>query len=507
MEVYELFIQEDSEFSGVDAISIVEEPAIEEDFITLAAHKQELAKIDNEKRILMGPALVPNRKIYRRDDDKEYYIFFSEPTVRKASELFLARGKQNNSTLEHEYKLKGLSVVESWIVEDEEKDKTRLYNLDMPKGTWMVSVKVNNDEVWEEYVKSGKVKGFSIEGFFQENKENSPKELSREECEDCDGGCDVCLKELKAEQELLEAVAALEDVELESYGGYPESARNNAKLGIKRNKEIGNRCATQVGKVRGQQLARGEKFTLSTLKRIYSYLSRAETYYDASKPEACGTISYLLWGGKSMKNWVESKLKGLDELASQKISDTLAIIDDRLAYSSKEMAEKAAKDIGCEGFHTHEFEEQTWYMPCKEHSLAEVGPRGGIRKSPKAPKSGTPNPKPKGKGTAKGDASGKRGAKVSQKDAKALQKKADEFNEKYKSKLGYGITVGMLKSVFQRGLGAFNTSRSPNVRSASQWAHARVNAFMYLVKNGRPQNAKYTTDNDLLPSKHPKSSK
>ena len=96
---------------------------------------------------------------------------------------------------------------------------------------------------------------------------------------------------------------------------------------------------------------------------------------------------------------------------------------------------------------------------------------------------------------------------MSQKDAKSLQKKADEFNEKYKAKLGYGLTVGMLKSVFQRGLGAFNTSHSPNVKSASQWAHARVNAFMYLVKNGKPQNAKYTTDYDLLPKKHPKSSK
>ena len=309
MEVYELFIQEDSEFSGVDAISIVEEPAIEEDFITLAAHKQELAKIDDEKRILMGAALVPNRKIYRRDEDKEYYIFFSETTVRKASELFLARGKQNNSTLEHQYKLKGLSVVESWIVEDEKQDKTRLYNLEVPKGTWMVSVKVNNDEVWEEYVKSGKVKGFSIEGFFQDNKEDAPRESVEENL------CADCFEELQAEFELQEVLASFEDVELESYGGYPESARNNAKLGIKRNKELGNKCATQVGKVRGQQISRNSKFTLSTLKRIYSYLSRAEAYYDASKPEACGTISYLLWGGKSMKNWVESKLKGLDELS------------------------------------------------------------------------------------------------------------------------------------------------------------------------------------------------
>ena len=309
MKVYELFIEEDSEFSGIDAISIVEEPAIEEDFITLSADKVQLAKVDDEKRILMGAALVPNRKIYRNSEDEEYYIFFSEKTVRKASELFLARGKQNNSTLEHEYNIKGLSVVESWIVEDETNDKSKLYNLNVPIGTWMVSVKVNNDHIWEEFVKTGKVKGFSIEGYFTDNKEEAPRESVEENL------CADCFQELQAEQELLEAVAALEEVALESYGGYPESARNNAKLGIKRNKELGNKCATQVGKVRAQQLARGENFTLPTLKRIYSYLSRAEAYYDASKPEACGTISYLLWGGKSMKNWVESKLKGLDELS------------------------------------------------------------------------------------------------------------------------------------------------------------------------------------------------
>jgi len=96
---------------------------------------------------------------------------------------------------------------------------------------------------------------------------------------------------------------------------------------------------------------------------------------------------------------------------------------------------------------------------------------------------------------------------VSKADEASLQKKANDFNERYKEKLGYGVTIGQLKSVFQRGLGAFNTSHSPRVTSAKQWAHARVNAYMYLVKNGRPQNAKYTTDYDLLPKKHPKSSK
>ena len=443
--IIELIIDEENEFSGIEAISVVENPAIEEDFIALKEHKEvKLAEVDKEKRILMGAALIPNKKIYRNSGEEEYYIFFSEDTVRKASELFLMKGNQNNSTLEHNVELEGMSVVESWIIEDETKDKSRKYNFDLPVGTWMVSVKVNNDDVWDQ-VKAGEVKGFSIEGYFADKMER-PKESLPEQM------CSECLEELNAEYELLEALESLsEEVELESYGGYPESASNNAKLGIKRNKELGNKCATQVGKVRGQQLARGEKFTLPTLKRIYSYLSRAAEYYDPSKPEACGTISYLLWGGKSMLNWTESKLKGLE--------------------------------------------------------AAEVGPKGGIKSSPKAPKSDTKNPNPKGKGSAKGDASGKTGAKVSAKDRATLQSKADEFNERYKEKLGYGATVGALASVFQRGLGAFNTSRSPQVKSASQWAFARVNAFLYLLKNGRPQNAKYTTDYDLLPKKHPKSSK
>ena len=136
--------------------------------------------------------------------------------------------------------------------------------------------------------------------------------------------------------------------------------------------------------------------------------------------------------------------------------------------------------------------------------MAEVGERGGIKKSPKAPKSDTPNRNPKGKGTAKGDASTTRGAKVSKKDEATLKQKSDDFNKRYKDKLGYGVNVGMLKAVFQRGLGAFNVSHSPRVKSASQWSFARVNAFLYLVKNGRPQNPKYTGDFDLLPTKHPK---
>ena len=104
---------------------------------------------------------------------------------------------------------------------------------------------------------------------------------------------------------------------------------------------------------------------------MYSYLSRAEEYYDPSDTTACGTISYLLWGGKSAKSWAESKIKQLN-LYTEIINEEYAIIDDRLAYSSRKKAEEMAKDLGCEGYHVHEVEGKEWFMPCEQHSEEEL---------------------------------------------------------------------------------------------------------------------------------------
>ena len=509
MKIVELILDDNEDLTGIEAISIVENPAIEEDFVALKSQELKLAEVDKEKKILLGALLVPNKPIYRKSGEEEYYIYFTRDTVRKASQLYLQKGNQNNSTLEHQHTIKGLSLVESWIVEDNEKDKSRLYGLDVPVGTWMGAVKVNNDEIWDEYVKTGKVKGFSIEGYFadkaQRPKDQTINDLAKIEEEEAE----ALLSQVKGIIKKDKRYKGGNKMVLESYSDYPSGVKNNAKKGIELNKKVNNKCATDVGKIRAQQLAQGKPISKETIKRMYSYLSRAEEYFNPSDNEACGTISYYLWGGKAGLRWSKSKLKELGEieLASMKVDDDFAIILDRLAYASKEMAEKIAKDIGCEGIHEHDFEGQIWYMPCEKHALAEVGPRGGIKKSPKAPKSGTPNPNPKGEGTAKGDASTTRGAKVSKKDEATLKQKSDDFNKRYKDKLGYGVNVGMLKAVFQRGLGAFNVSHSPRVTNPSQWAFARVNAFMYMVRNGRPQNAKYTGDFDLLPKGHPKSNK
>jgi len=180
-KIIELVIDENDLQTGIHAVSVVHSPAIEENFIALSKHEIELKEVDAEKKILMGAALVPNKQILRADKDgKGYYIYFSEDTIKKASELFLMRSNQNNATLEHKEKLNGLSVVESWVIDNPEMDKSKEYGFNLPKGTWMISMKVNNEDIWKE-VKAGKVKGFSIEGYFADKYEMSQEKDEREE--------------------------------------------------------------------------------------------------------------------------------------------------------------------------------------------------------------------------------------------------------------------------------------------------------------------------------------
>lgn len=294
MRIVELIIDETEELSGVDAVSIVEFPAIESNFVSLNQQLQ-LAKVDDEKRILMGAALIPNKHIYRRNGNDEYYIFFSEETVRKASELFLINSNQNNATLEHQKELKDLSVVESWIVEDADMDKSKKYGLNAPVGTWIVSMKVNNDTIWNDFVKTGKVKGFSIEGYFADKLEMS---LQKE-------------KEL----ELIEQIKTIilnnekKKTNLESYTDYPEQATENAKIALRYAEENGwGDCGTPVGKARANQLANREPISEDTISRMAAF-ERHRQNSDRQLGDGCGRLMWLAWGGDAGIEWASRKLK------------------------------------------------------------------------------------------------------------------------------------------------------------------------------------------------------
>lgn len=169
MRIVELILDDQQMASGIDAISIVEAPAIESNFIALKSHEMKFAQVDAEKRILMGPVLIPDKPIYRKQvmngEMQEFYVYFSKDTVRKASQMFLLKGNQGNATIEHELAVQGVCMVETWIKEDMEKDKSAIYGMNDPIGTWMGCLKVTNDEVWAD-AKNGKFKGFSIEGYF-----------------------------------------------------------------------------------------------------------------------------------------------------------------------------------------------------------------------------------------------------------------------------------------------------------------------------------------------------
>jgi hypothetical protein len=177
METYKvLFNEQDNE--GVYCISLVSDPAIGVNFITLSKQTElKLATVNEEQRILMGAILIPEQPIYRNQDGQEFNIVFPKETIKQVQQNFALKGYQNNSTIEHSgVQIDDVTFIESWIKEDEVHDKSVHYGFNEPVGSWFGLMKVNNDEIWNDYVKTGKVKGFSIDGVFDMEKVNLKSE-------------------------------------------------------------------------------------------------------------------------------------------------------------------------------------------------------------------------------------------------------------------------------------------------------------------------------------------
>ena len=181
--IVELVIDDESQELAIDAISLVASPAIQQDFVYFGKEKNNLtfAKVDEEKRMLVSPALIPNKQIFRYNPntDSEYYVYFSPETVRKASELYLKHNNHHKATYEHKDRVSGVLTVESWIKEGD-MDKSKLYGYDLPNGTWFVKMKITNDELWSK-VKDGSLKGLSIEGYFTDKMEKMSEKVATDE--------------------------------------------------------------------------------------------------------------------------------------------------------------------------------------------------------------------------------------------------------------------------------------------------------------------------------------
>jgi len=181
METFKVILNDEEE-NGVFAISHVLDPAIEAMYVFMGNEKDveiKLATVSDEKRIVVGPVLIPNQLILRKHPTTgdPFNIFFDAETIKHIQENFVSKSYQNNSTIEHDGKfIEDVSFVETWIKEDDVHDKSVLYGFDQPIGTMFAMQKVKNDDVWNDYIKTGKVKGFSIDGVFDLEKINLKSE-------------------------------------------------------------------------------------------------------------------------------------------------------------------------------------------------------------------------------------------------------------------------------------------------------------------------------------------
>lgn len=319
----------DDIFGELKRISLVSEPAIEADFMLFNNMDMKFKAIDDEKRILTGPAMRPNIKIKRYNELGElYYGVFSEEVVRQAAEMFFKKGSNTNKTnLEHEFEIDGVFVFESWIVENPELDKSKELGFNgVKKGDWFVSMKVDNDIVWNNYLKTGVIKGFSVEiragekeidtidmirAVLSSNKDDEWKfEAIEVLCNE--DFIDVVAKPYVDETGKIkkEPVSGLEDIEeFESYGDYPEAAKRNAQIALDWAEKNGwGSCGTAVGKARANQLAKGEPITEETIARMAAF-ERHRQNSDKELGDGCGRLMWQAWGGDEGIEWAQRKLE------------------------------------------------------------------------------------------------------------------------------------------------------------------------------------------------------
>jgi hypothetical protein len=170
MKIFEMKLG--NEDDGVFAISLVDAPAINEMFVLLSENGKTILKTlqlkasDKEKKLVSGPILIPEQQILRKDEKtgEEYMIYFTAETIEKISQNYLINNHQNSSTIQHEKPVESIFMVESWIVG--KNDKSKDLGFDLPEGTWFGTLKVQDENLWDTFLKTGILKGFSIEGNF-----------------------------------------------------------------------------------------------------------------------------------------------------------------------------------------------------------------------------------------------------------------------------------------------------------------------------------------------------
>ncbi len=321
--LYELRIEDDTD--EVFAISLVESPAIESDFVYFDKEIVQFAKVDTEQKMLLGPILIPDKKILRVDGEgKPYHVFFTKDTVKKLAQNYLMKKYTDKATIEHDKTVKGVHLVESWV-KDGKLDKSNNYGLNLPEGTWVGMFKITDDKIWNDYVKTGKVQGFSIEGLFTHALVHASKiDLEKDISDLTEDEANVLLSQIRALIKKDKRFGKGQRIEFESYTDYPQSVREAARIAREQNEKVGGKCMTLVGKRRAADLEEGRPVSRDTIARMVSYLSRAKDVYEQNKSDrtSCSYIAYKGWGGETALTWAENKLKQIDMEAQPSISST-----------------------------------------------------------------------------------------------------------------------------------------------------------------------------------------
>jgi hypothetical protein len=310
LPVYEIFINDDDE-TGMNLISVVEKPAIEIKGYAFSDIVELEFKKEGDKQIIVGPALIPNKKIRREDEDGNlYYVFFSKETIERMVEKFNRYGSNRKINFEHTDKMIDAFIMEDWIVEDAYYDKSKKYGFDVPVGTYMIKVKIEDKQFWLEEVKENGRFGFSIEGLLGQQ---------------------------------LVSMSAVEQ-EFVSYTDYPKAAIENAKIALRWAEENGwGSCGTPVGKQRANQLANGEAISEETISRMAAF-ERHRQNSPKELGDGCGRLMWLAWGGDEGVEWAQRKLKqireeklssDIDSLTEEELKEIVTTFDFNIIRSKK----------------------------------------------------------------------------------------------------------------------------------------------------------------------------
>jgi len=176
LPIYQLEISDDlNDDVEVDFVALVDRPAIEKDFLMFKEAKANFVIQSEDRRIVSGALMLADTPIYRNDQNGEYYVTFTAPTIEKIAQKFFKKGYQSNVNLMHDEALavEGVTMYESFIVDSSRGVMAMKGFEDAPEGSWFGSFKVENESVWNK-IKSGEFKGFSVEGVFNYKKEKQP---------------------------------------------------------------------------------------------------------------------------------------------------------------------------------------------------------------------------------------------------------------------------------------------------------------------------------------------